>query len=497
MKNHLYKAFLLLLTLALLLPLYVVSPAASGEEELKYMAYNFYSNPDLSNTSGRYDSFMIDFRSDKTPLSTYWALANFGMDLSSPITRRAYPNITGYGAYAGLQNSNNKMGILSFWEASYKKNGQAEKLTATRIFPDGISNFGGEGEGTNCIMPYNWQEGKWYRMLLHTWQDSQKGSTFAGMWLLDVESGEWTLFSYFDTHLYNSCLTGNLSQFMENYWGGDPTTNCNVERTCHLKNMYVLDHETEGWISLPTATLSYGDGGAVLEHQKKYGAHSFGATNDFFWGSTGGKVENQEEYEKEATKYATYTINQPENPFLGAPVIQEIRFTDSIVWEMAENSTPQLSYNLKIVDTTGKTIYQKSATRPEVHSETPNKITQNDAVKCILTVTDVFGNSTTGEFATEAYQKAIADKENEENITEEDGKDPVDTPTPPSSEIPPSETPDTPEIPQTPEVPETPNQPQKSSSSWNISLIIGIVITAVVIAIGAAVTFFILLKKKR
>ena len=112
MKKYLRKGILLLLAMLLSLCSFPSTLWAEEGKELKYMAYNFYSSPDLSKTSYRFDSFIIDFRSDKAPLTTYWSLANFGMDLSSVATRRAYRGIEGYGAYAGLQNSNAKMGIL-------------------------------------------------------------------------------------------------------------------------------------------------------------------------------------------------------------------------------------------------------------------------------------------------------------------------------------------------------------------------------------------------
>jgi hypothetical protein len=415
MKQLLPKGLALLI--ALLMPLGMVAPAYAQEEELKYMAYNFYSNPDLSGTSKRFDSFMIDFRSDKTPLTTYWALANFGMDLNSPKTRRTYPGIQGFGAYAGLQHSNKKMGILSFWEAAYSQKGETLKLTATRVYPDGSSSFGGEGEGTNCIKPYEWETGSWYRMLLHSWEDSQTGTTFAGMWLLDVETGNWTLFAYFDTHLYDSFFTGAMSQFMENYWGTDVTTNCNVERTCNLKNMYVFDHVKKDWVSLPTATLSYGDGNPVHESQKKYGAHTFGATEEYFWGSTGGKVEDQEAYEQAATKHSTHTINQPEKPTLGAPAIEKLRLGKNITWELAPTSTPQLSYSVQVVDAQGTVLLEKQATRPEIRTEELGTLS-TDAYKCIVTVTDVFGTETKSEIATDAYKELVKDEPTPENSPE-------------------------------------------------------------------------------
>ena len=64
-----------------------------------YMAYNIYGNPSLSGTSGIFNTYTIDFRSQMTPYFTYWALANFNLYLSSE-TKRAYRNISGGGAYA-------------------------------------------------------------------------------------------------------------------------------------------------------------------------------------------------------------------------------------------------------------------------------------------------------------------------------------------------------------------------------------------------------------
>ena len=488
MKKQLRR--ILPLFLAFLMFLCTLSPV-HAEEELKYMAYNFYSAPDLSRTSGRFDSFMIDFRSDKAPLTTYWSLANFAMDTGSTQTRRAYPGISGYGAYAGLQHSTKRVGILSFWEAAYVKDGEKAILRASRIYPAGNSTFGGEGEGTNCIASYEWQNDRWYRMLLHSWEDEETGTTFAGLWFLDVESGEWTLFSYFDTHLYKSYFVGAMSQFMENYWGADVNTNCNVERTCNLKNMYVFDHIRKSWVSLPTATLSYGDGNPVNEDQRKFGAHSFGATDEYFWGSTGGKVEDQEAYEAAATKYSVHTINQPKKPTLGAPVLETLRMGGELSWELAQTSAPQLSYTIKVVDSCGKVLFEKTATRPEVRAEAlPEDLPA--AVKATLTVTDVFGGTATAEIATDAYKEAVPDDENPPSPSADEGLDSSDDPVrDPSGEQP--------ALPSGGQSPDSPTTPQARSGSVTVlgmavgvaalvgiaigtSLLIAVVITVVVIA---------------
>ena len=205
------------------------------------MAYNIYGNPDVSGTSGTYDTFTIDFRSKDTPYYTYWALANFNLYFS-PETQKAYKNISGGGAYAGLQDrgpSLGNSGIMSFWEMSYRDGGEKTIMTATRVYPKGENTFGGEGDGTNYIGPYAWQDDQWYRMVIHTWEDAETGTTFIGQWFEDLTTGEWRLFSYFDTHLYKSAIGGGVSLFQENYVNNVTLAQ---ERTFNIKNIYVQDH---------------------------------------------------------------------------------------------------------------------------------------------------------------------------------------------------------------------------------------------------------------
>ena len=373
--------------------------SAFGEGELKYMAYNFYANPHTQETSGKFSSFLIDFKSDKTPLATYWALANFSLDVRSERTKKAYEGIRGMSGYAGLQNAREKVGIISFWEARYKEGTTDAILHAERIFPEGSNKFAHEGEGTNCIKPFDWSAGKWYRMLLHSWNDLENGTTFAGLWFLDVTSGEWKLFSYFDTRLYDSFFVRGISQFMENFYGGNVQSNCHVERDCFLKNMYVYDCEKKKWVSLHTATLSYGDGGGTMEHQKKFGAHKFGATEEHFFGTTGGLVKDQEAYEKMAVKSAKLTIKQPDNPSLGSPKIANFSSDEKggVTWSFSEESTPQLAYRVRAIDQKGKVVFQKAGTRPEVRSLTLPEL-KKDKIKIELTIVDVFGAKTKAEY---------------------------------------------------------------------------------------------------
>ena len=354
------------------------------------MAYNIYSDPDLSATSKVFRSFIIDFKATKTPIHTYWALCNFGLYFSEE-TKELYPGIAGGGAYAGLQlRDDGRKAIMAFWEMTHGE--EHTVLRASRVYPKGVeSNFGGEGEGTNCIRTYNWKTDHWYRMALHAWEDLETGKTFVGQWICDLETGKWDLISYFNTHLVHAAIRGGMSLFQENYIGG---VNQYVEREFYIKNMYVCEYADGAWKSLDSATISYGNGGA----DNKAGGHSFGATEDYFWGIGGGPVADQEAYEKAAIRRDKFTIRQPQSPSLstvslGGMYAEESGMGLNVCWWYNSNSAPQLSARIEAFDKDGNLLACEEKTRPEIRSVLVEEIRNVASVK--LTLTDIFGGSVT------------------------------------------------------------------------------------------------------
>ena len=245
-----------------------------------YMAHNIYSDPDLSNTSGKFDGFIIDFKSDHVARGTYWALCNWEMDLTS--LQKSYPSATGGSAYCGLQNTNNGLkAIMSFWDIECGNT----VITASLEYPtkDGNGLFDNEGSGANYITDYNWKESKWYRLYLHCFEDEQSGHTFVEMWIMDLESGLLDKICCYDTKLSDSYFTGGISQFMENY----DYLYCSDVRSFQYANLNVLDHETQEWTHITNSTLSidtwYGN---------KKGTYAFGSSESFLWGIVCGYGED-------------------------------------------------------------------------------------------------------------------------------------------------------------------------------------------------------------
>ena len=77
---------------------------------------------------------------------------------------------------------------------------------------------------------------------------------------------------------------------------------------------------------------------------------------------------------------------------------------------MDTHSTPQLSYQLKVTDASGKTLLQKSQTRPEVCQADLSEL-KTDAYHCTLTVSDVFGQTVCAEYSTKACLEQVGSEQ--------------------------------------------------------------------------------------
>ena len=316
------------------------------------MAKNIYSDPDLSKTSRQFEGFTIDFRGIDTPNSTYWALCNWQMDLTD--FKKTHSDVTGGGAYGGLQTViNGKTAILSFWEVLYKENGVSKSHRATRMYPKGDeSTFGGEGEGTNYIHEFNWPTNVWHRFVLHSWLDENK-NTYVGEWIQNLDTKEWTLFSYFNTKLNNSFITGGLSQFQENFYD----KYFGYERSFQIKNMYVYDKNYKKWISLPTTTLAYDPASWGFNTA---GTHDMGYTTTYFYGSSGLPVDDQKLYDASNPERITGTINQPNTPTFAKPIFSSLTVnlkqkSLTVTWKMDSKTTPCYQYKIEV------SLYSSSA----------------------------------------------------------------------------------------------------------------------------------------
>ncbi|MBR5289152.1 MAG: DUF3472 domain-containing protein [Clostridia bacterium] len=233
----------------------------------------------------RYTEISVDFKADYVPKATYCALANLRLDLSG--LKKKYKNVhseyESVNLYAGFQRRwNETITIMSAWDIYYTdKNGVEHTLRPKQIYPDktyiGDGTFGGEGTGMQMLMPYDWEVGHWYRMLLQCGQ-SDSGTTTVEQWVCDLETGEWTLMCKCDTGLPDSCFIGSNAFFLENF---DPKYAGEI-RAMEVTNARVRD--TKGnWRALTSAYI--GCNGGLPNYN---GSYAYGADDTSFFMITSG-----------------------------------------------------------------------------------------------------------------------------------------------------------------------------------------------------------------
>ena len=192
---------------------------------------------------------------------------------------------------------------------------------------------------------FDWPTNVWHRFVIRSWS-SVLGHTYVGNWIQNYETKEWTLYSYFNTNLNNSYITGGLSQFQENYnenYFGE-------ERSFRIKNMYAYDISYKKWISLNTTKLSYDP---ASWGYNTAGTHEIGYTNNYFFGSSGLPVDDQKLYDESYPSSVTGTIIQPELPDFEKPVITSL-IADltsskiSISWSYDSKKCPCYRYYIDI-----------------------------------------------------------------------------------------------------------------------------------------------------
>ena len=256
---------------------------------------------------------------------------------------------------------------MALWQVEYKENNQQKVVKSTRIYPKGQeSTFSNEGVGTNFISAYQWLTNVWYRYTMHCWEDNSTGNTFVGQWYQNLATKEWTLFAYFDTKLKSSYITGPLFQFQENYIA----STFGLERSSQFKNMYVVDKGTGKWVSLNKTVLSVY---TVANNGDTAGTSEFGYTSNYFYMSSGLKVDDQKAYDESKPSSVTAVITQPETPpDLTAPSFKsvDVILTTTkltINWTLDSKTSPCYQYHINIFHSS-KFIKSEKITRPEVRT---------------------------------------------------------------------------------------------------------------------------------
>lgn len=230
----------------------------------------------------------MDFKSDYIPRGTYSSLFNGYLDFSG--LKEQYKSVDNNGhisLYGGLQQGDkwkNGNSILSFWDIyCTDAAGNTVVIRPKRIFPEEETDddsFGNEGDGAHTLLPYDWQAGRWYRMLLVCGISKTTGNTTVEQWFQDLSTEKWTHTCTYDVGIKSSGFIGNMALFSENfmpqYAGGI--------RSLEFTNVRI--HTSEGWRDVNSSQYITINTSGI--HENAYGSWEAGADqNSFYMISTG------------------------------------------------------------------------------------------------------------------------------------------------------------------------------------------------------------------
>ena len=314
----------------------------------------------LSTEGAKFDAYSVDFKSDHIPYGTYSSLFNGYLDLSS--LKEQYTSVEsdgGINLYGGLQQGDEGKGsksILSFWDISCTDAAGNQtiirpKQTYAMEQTDDLA-FTGEGEGAHTLLPYEWQAGRWYRMLLRCGTSEATGNTTVEQWFQDLTTDEWTHMCTYDTGVKNSGFRGNVAIFSENflkqYAGG--------VRSLEFTNVRI--HTSEGWKDVTSTGYirSRVDKTGVLADI--YGSWEAGADDStFYMISTGvpgwGRTEN--------TGKLAVQNRESGDPLNGKPLKKTIRF-DDVASGAYYYDAVQWAVDKGVTSGTSKTTFSPNAT---------------------------------------------------------------------------------------------------------------------------------------
>ena len=233
--------------------------------------------------TGDYTEYAVDFRVDRQPTGTYLCLCNWDMDLSS--LRRRYSSVyreySGVAAYAGFQviDDGTKLAIMSVWDTYCKdSSGRVTTIHPQVVYPaNPLKNqpFGGEGNGRQCMVKYNWKAGQDYRVLIQQSVAEGSGNCLIAMWVCDLGTMSWEKLIEYDLGIPDTWMTGACT-FLENYI----VSTAAEYRDARFFNFRAKNNRTGKWVAAASATME--------QNYDHPGSYTYGSDDDSFFCITTG-----------------------------------------------------------------------------------------------------------------------------------------------------------------------------------------------------------------
>ena len=238
--------------------------------------------------SGRYRDITVDFRADHLPPCTYLCVLFAYMDNTVLRESGRYAEVKDTAMYCGFQRNAAGEGyaILTVWDTQGRdKSGKPFSIRAKGVYPEDGSFEGNrddlEGQFIHCLVPFDWQEGRNYRVLV------QHTGRILDFWVKDLVTGAWTHLIGFDLGFDGNWLTSPVA-FLEDFNTG---VHHGEIRSMVLWNYRAWDHGNRRWLGTRKACFA--------ENFELPGSYSYGSEGDAFWAITTaipGRCRTPEQY---------------------------------------------------------------------------------------------------------------------------------------------------------------------------------------------------------
>ncbi|KAK7001408.1 hypothetical protein R3P38DRAFT_3048990 [Favolaschia claudopus] len=189
----------------------------------------------------------------------------------------SYFMVAGFsGGYSGIQvNQNERRVLFSVWDAD--SGGQTTLVSKGQGVLDG--RFGGEGNGHQAYLVFNWVAGNTYKFITRIRPDAGSGATLYSAWIFTPESNSWRYLATYKRPSTNTYQSG-VHSFLENFID----TRGYTGRRVQYGNQWALNVDGTTWSEI-TAGRFTGDATASNGQRMDYAG---GLENGHFYLRNGG-----------------------------------------------------------------------------------------------------------------------------------------------------------------------------------------------------------------
>jgi hypothetical protein len=311
--------------------------------------------------------------------------------------------VHGYdGGYAGLQQTpDNSFGtpnilISSLWDPNtaggiISRVAYAAPTTVT-------SRFGGEGDGSKTINPYQWSLNTWYNIALRAWK--YNGELFIATFIQNVSTGTWFHTTTLAIPTRTNFLGSGDDAFLENWDGSNTAWDGSFVRKAFFKDCWSLN-TSNVWEKHTSRNFSANAGDEARNGAYDLAFNSgYDATEDAYFMQHGGSTTPSAGFGTGRTLSLPVQTNQGTAPTLTTGAVSAVTAnytagTINVSWTTDATKSPQLSSKVEILNSAGTVVQTVDQVLPEKRSAAITATLTGGNYTARVTITDIFNHVAT------------------------------------------------------------------------------------------------------